>query len=71
MTGIEGQALQSEGNRPVAWINLLTKLAEQTSWRITNVEPSTQHGIAAIRLHAFTLPSSPLDDRVLNVSLWA
>jgi hypothetical protein len=69
VTGIEGQALQSEGNRPVAWSGLQTELKEQTPWRNTNVEPSTQHGVAAVRLNAFTLPRSPLDDTLSRISL--
>jgi hypothetical protein len=59
--GIEGRVLQSEDNRSVTWSGLQTEVGERTPWRSTNVEPSTQHGIAAIRLNVFTLPNSPLD----------
>ncbi len=71
VTAIEGRALQSEGNRSVAWSSLRTELVERTLWRMTNVEPSTRHGIEAVRFFAFTLPSSSLDGTLPHVSLCA
>ncbi len=66
VTAIEGRALQSEGNRPAAWSSLRTEFVEQTPWRNTNVESSTQHGIVSMpslfqappsMAHGRTLPS--------------
>ncbi len=60
-TAIEERALQSEGNRLVAWSGLQTGFVERTPGKDASAGASTEHGIEAARLCAFSLPGSPLD----------
>jgi hypothetical protein len=68
VTTTEGQALQREGNKPVAWSGLQTELRNK---RLGEMRTSSQaqQSTAAVRLYAFPLPSLPLDERNLSRNL--
>jgi hypothetical protein len=61
MMTIEGKALRSEDNGPVPCSSLQTELVERTPEKDASAEPSTQHGIEAVRFGVFAPPGSPLD----------
>ena len=61
MTTIQGRAFQTEGNGFVPWSRLQTERVERMAEKNANDEPSTKHGIDAVRLCAFALPGPPLD----------
>jgi hypothetical protein len=61
MTTIEGQAFRSEDNGSLACSGLQTELMERTSEKDASAEPSTKHGIEAVRFSVFAPPGSPLD----------
>ena len=69
MTTIEGQALRSEDNGPLACSGpstllrpgLQTELVERTAEKDASAEPSTKYGVEAVHFSAFAPPGSPLD----------
>jgi hypothetical protein len=69
MTTIEGQALRSEDNGPLACSGLQTELVERTPEKNASAEPSTRHGIEAVRFSVFAPPGSPLDRQSVIIFL--
>ena len=69
MTTIEGQALRSEDNGPLACsgpstalrTGLQTELVERTPEKDASARPSTKHGIEDVPFCAFAPPGSLLD----------
>jgi hypothetical protein len=61
MTTSEGQALRSEDDGSLACSGLQTELMERTPEKDVSAEPSTPHGIEAVRFSVFAPPGSPLD----------
>jgi hypothetical protein len=60
-TTIVGQALRSEDNGSLACSGLQAESMERTPEKDASAEPSTQHGIEAVRFGVFAPPGSPLD----------